>query len=245
MVHGKGIFCVDDKPYTALPGDVFLFRPGQTLQWENDPLEPSMSQAIGLYAEPLPKYWPPPSRWPVRRRLPDNDVIRPLFEFILGNAPDSSGKPSPVLESAIETMMSAFICGPVIRPQIVPSAYPAAVQRVVNSILQRLVARSHTKVTLDDLAAIGGVSREHLCRLFRQYVGYSPVDMVYMYRLTRSLIGLNTGQTVEALAHEFGFADAPHYVRRFIALFGKSPAEMRQAMAKGYKPKLPKLPEMG
>jgi len=244
LVHGKGMYTVDGKPYAALPGDVFLFRHGQIIQWDSAPLEPSTGYAITLWLEPTLTYWPPPSRWPTRRRLPDNDVIRPLFEYILGNALES-GKPPPVLEDAIKAMMSAFICGPVIRPQLVPHVYPAAVQRVLNLIWHQLVTSTpHTKVSLDDLAAAGGVSREHLCRLFRQYVGYSPVEVVYLNRLARSLIGLNTGQTVEALATEFGFANASHYVRRFIALFGKSPAQMRRDMAKGYKPKLPKLPGM-
>jgi len=245
ILDGGGTYRVNGKAYAARPDDVFLFQPHQLVKWDNDPLNPTVGRNISLYAEPSDD-WPAPRRWPVRRHMPDNDIIRPLFEYIIGNAPDHpDAKTLPHLEAAVRALMAAFICGVVERPPISPHSYPAPVRRVLGYLAEGMATSPGEKVTLDELASVGGISRGHLCRMFRELVGYSPLEVFYLYRVTRSLIGLNAGKTVETLAYELGFTDAPHYVRRFTAYFGKTPGQMRQAMSKGYSPKMPNLPNMG
>ena len=141
--------------------------------------------------------------------------------------------------------MTAFVRGPMERLHTFPRVYPDPVQRVLYWMQDLMQSAPGQKVTLDDLAKIGGVCRTQICRLFAHHLGYSPMEVLYIYRLTRSLASLSTGKKAESIAFDFGFASAAHYTQRFQSMFGKSPIQMRDAMAKGYKPKLPDLPTMG
>lgn len=243
--QGRETHIVDGKRYTAGPADVFLFRPGQLVVTEADPLESSLSHSIAMGIASLPEDWPKPSTWPVKRRMQDDDVLRPLFEFVVANTPDKQVEGvSTVLSLTVQSMLAIFLFGPFGRQHNSARPYPAAVQRVIEWMQELTVNAPGAKLTLADIAAVSGVSTKHFCRLFNKHIGYPPMEALYLYRLTRSLIGLRMGKKVEVIAYELGFADASHYARRFRALFGKSPEEMRQAIAKGYKPKMPKLPHM-
>ena len=247
IYQGKCICRVKGKKYQLGPDDIVLLQPGHTPQWEADPIEPTLAHYFGFSTPEIPADWPARQRWPVVRRMPENDVIRPLFEYVSGCGPDDStaaGMP-PAIEAAIEVMVTAFVRGPMERMHTFPRIYPPSVQRTLVWIQDLMNSEPGRKVTLDDLAGIGGVSRTHMCRLFSQYVGYPPLEVLYIYRLTRSLSALNTGKKIESIAFDFGFTNAGHYTHRFSIMFGKSPSEMRKAMAKGYKPKLPHLPTMG
>ena len=177
--------------------------------------------------------------------MPEDDVLRPLFEYVISNVPDNDVlNESPALESTIQAMVSIFLFGPFGRAHKIPEPYPASLQRVLAWIHELACSTIGIKVTLNDMAKVGGVSPKYLCRVFKKHLGYPPMEALYMYRLTRSLIGLRMGKKAEVLACEYGFSDSSHYARRFRALFGRPPEKMREDMAKGYKPKLPKLPHM-
>jgi len=247
ITYGKGTYHIDGKRYDAHAGDIFLLTSGQFMQWENDPLTPTLVMGLTMWVQKYPASWPDPKKWPIRRSMPENDIIRPLIEFILGNAPEQPQEITyPPLEAACQTLLATFIFGTYDRPKLSPPQHvPSPVSRVTQFMNEAILTRPRDAVTLDELAEVGGVSRAHLCRLFRQHLGYPPMEVMYIFRLSRSLIGLKAGLTVETLANDMGFADAAHYVHRFTAFFGKSPNEMRKAMSKGYSPKLPKLPGMG
>ena len=101
------------------------------------------------------------------------------------------------------------------------------------------------QVTLGDLATVAGTDASYLCRVFRQHLGHGPMEVLYVFRITKSLVGLRAGRKLESLAQSLGFYDTSHFVKRFKAFFGKTPSQMQKALAKGYKPKLPKWPFMG
>jgi len=87
------------------------------------------------------------------------------------------------------------------------------------------------KVDIDDCAAVAEVSSRQLRRLFQEFLGHTPLEVLYMYLIARSLTGLRAGQKIDPLAHEHGFAHAAHYSSRFKAMYGKSPTQMQKAMA--------------
>ena len=226
--------------------NVVLYQPGQTFRTLTDPLEPVAGYFFGFLIEKFNSEWPPREKWPVSRRLPRNDLIRPLFEYVMANGPvDTGGGEVPLaMVAAIELMLTEFILGPTHRKMTLPHTYPQPVQRLLEWIFEFMNNRITEKVSLSEMAEVSGVCGAHLCRLCKEHLGYAPVDLVYVYRLTRSLSRLGVGQKIETISHDLGFASAAHYTRRFEQLFGRSPRQLRKEMAKGYRPKLPKLPYM-
>lgn len=237
---------VAGKTYSCNSDTIVLFQPGHSFQSQTDPLEPTGGYLFGFNIEKANSEWPLPQKWPIARRVPANDLIRPLFRYVIANGPDetSGGEVPLAIVAAIELMLSEFILGPTQLGELSPQSYPQPVRRLlewISSFTQTSVAE---KVSLDEIAQACGVCKSHISSLCKKHLGYGPVDLVYVYRLTRSLQGLRVGQKIESMAEKFGFASAGHYTRRFERLFGKSPRQMRAAMAKGYKPRLPDLPFM-
>jgi len=180
--------------------------------------------------------------------MPSDDIITPLFEYILATCPEGQ-EPLPrdlkrILEQAVEMILAVFLYGRVGRPRSVPLVYPSSLQRVIDWMHDFVLCHIDRKATLEEMAAVSGTSTKQVCRLFRKHLGYSPQEAINLYRLTRSLIALRMGAKIETIALQHGFADASHYSRRFKAYFGMSPAAMRKAILHGYRPKLPALPNM-
>jgi AraC-like DNA-binding protein len=84
---------------------------------------------------------------------------------------------------------------------------------------------------VEDLTARLGMSPRSLQRLFREYVGVSPKQMLQRYRLHEAAERLADGRAGDwaRLAIELGYFDQAHLIRDFRALVGCSPAEYAAA----------------
>ncbi|MEM9512840.1 MAG: AraC family transcriptional regulator [Cyanobacteria bacterium J06642_2] len=81
-------------------------------------------------------------------------------------------------------------------------------------------------MSLDELAAIAGLSKFHFARLFKQTFGLSPHQYVIQRRIERAAISLQRGeQTILQIAHNFGFSDQSHFTRAFKKVKGTTPKQ--------------------
>lgn len=88
-------------------------------------------------------------------------------------------------------------------------------------------------VTLDDAAAVCGVSRRTLSTVFRQTTGYTVRHYIEKLRMEKacSLLGENTLSVTE-IAFLCGYSDANYFSARFAHIVGAPPTRyMRQKMA--------------
>ena len=243
--RGNAVCQIDGLRYLGREGDVLLVRPKQRWKCVSPPGKPAQVQVIMFAVSHLPEGLPTPETWPVLRRMCSDDIIRPLVAYIASNLAMQGTGISPAIVLAMETLMLAFVCGPVERRWTNEINLPASIRRVAVWVVDSVQGNHVSKVTLADLATISGVSPKQLCHVFKQHLGYSPLELVYLTRVTRSLILLRAGRKIEEIAYQLGFANASHYARRFEALFGMSPGAMRKALLTGYRPELPKLPGIG
>jgi AraC-like DNA-binding protein len=105
-----------------------------------------------------------------------------------------------------------------------PAADPAVA--AVNGIVERVAAdRRITRV--DDLAALSGIGKRTLQRLFREYVGASPKWVIKRCRLHEAAERLAAGDDLDlaGLALDLGYSDQAHFTRDFRAVVGAAPAE--------------------
>ena len=242
--EGGGLCRIADKTYNATAGDVLLLRPGQIVTWEFNASAPAVLCCFSFNAS-VPSWWPAPEEWPVKRHVPARDILRPLFEYVVTQAQKRDDSMLPALVAIIEMIVVTFLRGPMNRDLEVAANYPQPMHRILQWLGQFMSLTPDRKVTLEDLASISGVCSTHLCRIFQKHMGIGPLEFIYVVRITKSLVGLKAGLSVEEVARKFGFTDASHYSRRFKALFGMAPSEMHEAMQKGYKPPMPDLPTMG
>jgi AraC-like DNA-binding protein len=95
--------------------------------------------------------------------------------------------------------------------------------------VQRLVRENLAKpITLDDLAAAGGMSRFHFARRFRQLTGLPPMQFVCRQRLeVARLLLMTTPLPLKAVARQTGFADQYHFSKVFRRQTGCTPSSLR------------------
>lgn len=85
------------------------------------------------------------------------------------------------------------------------------------------------KITLEDIAASGGVCRSKCCRIFRHYLRQSPIDFMNTYRLeVSSYLLKNTDKTITQIAVDCGFNHLSYFSELFARHFKCTPREYRQ-----------------
>lgn len=88
---------------------------------------------------------------------------------------------------------------------------------------------SHREVTVDDLAAIGSMSRRTFERRFKKATGKTPLSYVQQVRIEKAKRLLEGGEiTFETITVEVGYEDPSTFRRMFQKSTGLSPAVYRQ-----------------
>lgn len=89
------------------------------------------------------------------------------------------------------------------------------------------------KITLDDIAAAGSVSRSRCCTLFGKYLGQTPNAYLIKYRIQKSCeILLETDRSISEIAISCGFQSSSYYSFVFRKELGIVPHEYRRKYCK-------------
>jgi len=99
-----------------------------------------------------------------------------------------------------------------------------------------LDANVREDVTLEQLAAIAFVSKQHLMRQFKKYMGYSPIQYQKRKRITLSFYNLmHRRDSIAKIASFVGFKSAYAYIKFFKDVTGYTPKEFREKYAQNLK----------
>ena len=100
-----------------------------------------------------------------------------------------------------------------------------AIERITHVIAERI---DIGVPSLEELAALAGMSRSGLSRRFRRVVGISLSEYVQDLRLRRAALLLSTTtHSATAIAQDSGFYDLPHLDKAFRQRFGVTPRQFR------------------
>ena len=84
-------------------------------------------------------------------------------------------------------------------------------------------------LSLDEIAALVGVSRRQIERLFKRYVGEVPTKYYLDMRLRRARgLLLQTAMSIMEIAVACGFQSPPHFSKCYRNMFGHTPSAERQ-----------------
>lgn len=105
------------------------------------------------------------------------------------------------------------------------------------SVLKDMAAfirsRYGEKITLDEIAAAGKVSRSKCCSLFKIYMDSSPIDYVNEYRLSVSRTLLEYQDTAIAdIAYACGFSSQSYFTKLFSRTYHMTPRDFRASCRK-------------
>lgn len=90
------------------------------------------------------------------------------------------------------------------------------------------------EITVERLAALVGVTPQHLVSSFRKHVGITPVRYLWQLRANRGhFLLLQSGLAISDIAYQCGYKNPFHFSRQISEQFGMSPREVRAN--KGYR----------
>jgi AraC-like DNA-binding protein len=101
-------------------------------------------------------------------------------------------------------------------------------QRPLRLALEYLAADPARNVSLDELAAVAGIGKFPLVRLFRDHTGLPPHALQLAHRIRLARRRLEDGATIADAAVDSGFADQSHLHRHFVRTLGMTPRAYQQ-----------------
>jgi AraC-like DNA-binding protein len=109
-------------------------------------------------------------------------------------------------------------------PQVPPARYLMRAKDLVD-------ARYAEPITMDDLAAVAGLSRSHFSRMFTRTFGESPRSYLQTRRLERAAALLRyTDRSVADICVMVGLRSVGSFTTSFARVYGKPPAAYRAAL---------------
>ena len=101
----------------------------------------------------------------------------------------------------------------------------------------------HRSLRLIDVARRAGVTEKHLCRLFQQSLGHSPMNTFRLLKLRLSLALLSRSNlAINEIADRCGFGNPLYFTRCFTQTYGASPSAIRKQLLGGNAPPPSTLP---
>ncbi|MFK8793175.1 helix-turn-helix domain-containing protein [Planococcus plakortidis] len=103
------------------------------------------------------------------------------------------------------------------------------VQPALFQVMAALKADYQHAWTLDEMAAILGISKFQLAHLFKEKIGVSPYSWLQLYRLVRTQeLLIQTNRSITDIAYDCGFSSISSFNQLFKRLYGFSPRMFRQ-----------------
>lgn len=100
----------------------------------------------------------------------------------------------------------------------------------LKTVVKEMDTHFQEPITLDSLAAKTGISKYHLAREFKRYIGTPPNEYLIITRLNHSKVLLKYEDiSVEEIAFTCGFHQVSHFIRLFKKHEGCTPLKFRKA----------------
>lgn len=99
---------------------------------------------------------------------------------------------------------------------------------IQRQMLEYIRTHYRERITLDEIAASGGVCRTKCCQVFRKYLGRTPNDYLNSFRLEKGMEMLkSTDMTITEIAGACGFSSASYFTEMFTRQKGCTPKTYR------------------
>jgi len=86
-------------------------------------------------------------------------------------------------------------------------------------------------MNLDKIAGEAYMSKFHFCRIFKKYVGITPMQFAINMRLKKAMTLLQRADlSISAVALKSGFRDLSEFNKQFKRLYGSSPSAFRESI---------------
>jgi AraC family chemosensory pili system transcriptional regulator ChpD len=209
---------LDGRAFDVSPSDLTLYNPGQ-LQASSAADGPW--RFASLYVEPqtLWRLTGAKEGAMFETAFPRSaDVAARLYAFAVEAATEGRDADEVSEDGAILLRDLLALAGH--RETRNPDAGPTRMRRVRDQLADALA----DPPPLAELAEAHGLTPVQLIRAFRRAYGLPPYAWLAQHRISLSRRQLRSGRPIAEIAQALGFADQPHFTRRFRQIAGMTPA---------------------
>ncbi|MFK7691504.1 AraC family transcriptional regulator [Paenibacillus sp. HJGM_3] len=229
IVKGRGTFTINGTLYPAEPGKLFFFSPGMIVERNTDPEQPieyyfvrfhyketyeEKEQWISRSASDCP--FPLEGMYSMQNTPQLIYLMEQLFALWQRRGHMNAMRRKILLLEFFLTLLQDF------RAQKIAGDTTAAIELTQEYMVQHY----QEPLTLEQLAQLAGLSVSHYSRLFKKYIGYSPIDFLTHLRMDRAkeLLVLSDYR-LKSIANSVGYVDEFYFSRIFKKVVGLSPRE--------------------
>lgn len=229
IIKGKGTFSINGTHYPAEPGKLFFFAPGMAVERKSDPEQPletyflrfhytetyeEKEQWIARSAADSP--FPLEGMYTVQNTPQLIYLMEQLFVLWKRRGHMTAMRRNILLHEFFLTLIQDF------RAQKVAGNTTAAIELTQDY----MIGHYQEQLTLESLAQQAGLSVSHYSRLFKKYIGYSPIDYLTHLRMDRAkeLLVLSDYR-LKSIASSVGYNDEFYFSRMFKKVVGVSPRD--------------------
>ena len=235
---GGGIYRADDRNMPIPPGSVLLAQPGVREAYAWDEVRPTSLIFLTFVITAIPKDWPAPEEWPVVVTTRYGDPVRSLLEWTIdrwfARPLTWIEQPGRELTRALETIVGVMLSARADHVVERPPRAPNAVQRALVYMTSLLGGEAPRSTSLPEIAAAASVSPKYLCRVFKQELDCSPMEVFRRMRLERSVVLLaRSNVSVKEISWRVGFKSPYHFSRAFREAYGAPPTVVRESIQSG------------
>ncbi|TFE29435.1 helix-turn-helix transcriptional regulator [Cohnella luojiensis] len=233
VLSGYGQFVIRDKKYNCVKGDTFVIFPGELFFYQADEWQPwhyiwvafvghgakGLLTSLGVTPEQ------PFISGCLHPKIPE--IYRQLHDcFHSDYVPDLSN-----LEAGGWVRLLLRQLGAAKRQlEVVDPVRDNATEHIIKQAIQFLSLQYTQSISIEHMSNMLGYHRTHLCKLFKQSTGVSPMQYLLKIRMQRAEALLATSMTVDQVASSVGYGDALYFSRKFRKWSGQSPSEYRQTL---------------
>lgn len=242
MLSGSMDFYIDEKEITLSPGDFFMLSSGvmhrslshggEDCRFTRLLIHPSLLTASPLVREELlipmlgdsarPGYLVPAAN-PHAPELAG--LLRDMYVLDRDRPGGFELECIGILHILLARLYALF--PPETRPKKEIAGPDLSSQRAMIALVQKYYPE---KLTLDDIAKAGQVSKSKCCRIFKTYVQQTPIDFLNNYRLEiASNLLSTTDNPILEIANSCGFSSQSYFTKLFQEKFKTTPTAYRKS----------------
>jgi AraC-like DNA-binding protein len=223
------IYCVSGSGYVRIEGVTHRVNPGE-LAWINchhphehgavraDPWEVLWIRVEGPRLEQMCTMLSAASD-PVFPLADPSATFQEIFGLIASGVPESA----PLLHAAVARLLALICCA---RQR---SETAAEVPAPLRKAVERMKLFYFETHTIEELAALAGMSPSHFSRVFKAAFGTSPIDWLRRERISQAKRRLgDTADPIQWIAQAVGYRDRFFFSKDFKKLTGFTPTEFRE-----------------
>lgn len=224
VTGGKGTYVLDDVRHEVKAGKLFAFVPGIRFEGFSDPRHPlkmysirySLSVSGESAGEDLPEPFPLVGAYSLLRE----QHIHDLAERICGSFDKIDGIGLLYQKSLFHHVLYAIV------EDLHLQEKQSSTAMLIEETFEYLKRHYKENVSVDQLAAMTGLSTSHYSKLFKEKIGYSPKDYLIRLRINRAKQFLEFSDSqLKDVAQKVGYPDEFYFSRIFKRVVGISPSQ--------------------